>query len=289
MAKRANAVEESAPGAFFVDRSCIDCGTCYTFVPEVFGDAGEHAFVRRQPDGDGDLLRASQALVACPTASIGTDDGRELARAARSFPHRIDGEVYFCGYTSEASFGAWSYLIRRDGGNVLMDSPRAAGPLLARIEELGGVRTMVLSHRDDVADHARIAARFRCERLMHRADVHGSTRAVERQVEGREPVELADDLLLIPTPGHTAGSVCLLHREFLFTGDTLWWNPVKARLSASRSVCWHSWPEQLRSLERLLEFEFTWVLPGHGAPHRAASSAGMRGELERALEALRRL
>jgi len=289
MAKRSNAFEGGAAGAFFIDRSCIDCGTCYTFAPETFADAGEHAIVRRQPAGDAELLRASQALVACPTASIGSDDSSRLADAARSFPLRIDGEVYFCGYTSEKSFGAWSYLIRRERGNVLVDSPRAAGPLLERIDELGGVRTLVLSHRDDVADHARFAERSGCERVMHRADVHGSTRAVERQLEGETSISLDDDLLVIPTPGHTAGSVCLLHDGRLFSGDSLWWNPIKGRLSASKSVCWHSWPEQLRSLERLLEYDFEWVLPGHGASHRARSTAEMRDELRRALVELRRL
>jgi glyoxylase-like metal-dependent hydrolase (beta-lactamase superfamily II)/ferredoxin len=289
MAKRSNAFEGNAPGAFFVDRSCIDCGTCYTFAPEVFMDAGEHALVRRQPEDDAQRLRATQALLACPTASIGTQDERFLAEAAFSFPHRLEGEVYFCGYTSEKSFGAWSYLIRRHEGNVLVDSPRAAGPLMKRIADLGGIRTLVLSHQDDVADHARIARRFGCERVMHREDMGEETRGVERPIEGEDPVELADDLLVIPTPGHTAGSICLLHRQFLFTGDTLWWNPAKSRLSASKSYAWHSWTRQLRSLERLLDFDFHWVLPGHGAPHRAESPVAMRRELERTLVDLRRL
>jgi glyoxylase-like metal-dependent hydrolase (beta-lactamase superfamily II)/ferredoxin len=289
MAKRTTAFTAGDPGAFFVDRTCIDCGTCYTFAPTVFGDAGEHAFVRKQPAGDDELLRASQALIACPTSSIGTDDAHALDRAARAFPQRIEGEVYFCGYTSEKSFGAWNYLIRRAHGNVLVDSPRAAGPLMRRIDEMGGVRHLVLSHEDDVADHAHFVGRFGCERVMHAADVQDSTRAVERQLTGDAPVELAPDLLVIPTPGHTAGSVCLLHREFLFTGDTLWWNPHKERLSASKAFNWHSWPLQLASLQRLLEHRFEWVLPGHGAPYHAQDAAAMRRELERALAELRRL
>ena len=285
MAKREDAFAGNAAGAFFVDRTCIDCGTCYTLVPELYRDAGSHSLVHRQPQGDRETLRASLALLACPTASIGTSDRRLTATAAREFPVPLEDEVGFCGYTSEKSYGAWSYFIRRASGNVLMDSPRAAEPLLRRIEMLGGVSLMVLSHRDDVADHAAFRRRFACERVMHRDD---GLSGLERYVSGEEPVALAADLLLIPTPGHTAGSMCLLYRDtFLFTGDHLWWSQEAGRLSASRSLNWHSWSQQLRSLEKLLDFEFRWVLPGHGAPWRADSRRAMHAELERALAYLR--
>jgi glyoxylase-like metal-dependent hydrolase (beta-lactamase superfamily II) len=72
-----------------------------------------------------------------------------------------------------------------------------------------------------------------------------------------------------------------------FTGDHLWWSPVRRMLSASRSVDWYSWDEQLRSLEKLLDHDFRWVLPGHGRTFRADSPAAMRRELERGLRRLR--
>jgi hypothetical protein len=34
-------------------------------------------------------------------------------------------------------------------------------------------------------------------------------------------------------------------------------------------------------MERLLDFSFEWVLPGHGAWHQARSAAEMRRELEK--------
>jgi glyoxylase-like metal-dependent hydrolase (beta-lactamase superfamily II)/ferredoxin len=286
MAQRAHAYADNAPGSFFVDQDCIDCGTCYTLAADVFADAGGHARVHRQPVDPGEGHRARLALVACPTASIGTDDRAGLREAAAAFPQTIEAEVSFCGYTSRRSFGAWSYLIERRGGNVLMDSPRLGEPLLRTLEARGGVRFLVLSHIDDVAEHEALRRRFSCERVMHRAD---GLAGLERYLDGEEPVPLAEDLLLIPTPGHTAGSTCLLYREaFLFTGDHLWWNPEKRRLSASRSLNWYSWKRQLASLEKLLSFDFRWVLPGHGASYQAESSAAMRRELERALVELRR-
>ena len=287
MADRSKAYSGNVPGAFFVDQSCIDCGTCYTMAPEVFRDAGDNSLVHHQPD-ESQRLRASMALLACPTASIGTEDKASMADAVRAFPDPIEDEVHFCGFTSEDSFGAWSYFIRREAaGNVMMDSPRAVQPLMKRLEALGGVGTMVLSHQDDVADHAAFHQRFGCERIMHAGDRYPG---LERYIEGDAPVQLDPDLLFIPTPGHTAGSACLLYRNtFLFTGDHLWWNPRRGMLSASKNFNWHSWPQQLKSLERLLDFEFRWVLPGHGASKRTDTPDEMRKELERGLAYLKKL
>jgi glyoxylase-like metal-dependent hydrolase (beta-lactamase superfamily II) len=205
-----------------------------------------------------------------------------------ALPDPIAGEVFYCGYASESSFGAASYLVRREGGNVLVDSPRAARPLMDRIAVLGGVGTMFLTHRDDVADHALYARRFGCERVLHARDLGPGTRDIERRIEGHEPVALAPDLLAIPVPGHTRGSVALLYREeLLFTGDHLWGSEDGRGLEAGREVCWYSWAEQTRSMERLLAFDFEWVLPGHG-PRFHAPGRKMRAELERLVARMRR-
>ena len=171
----------------------------------------------------------------------------------------------------------------RPEGNVLVDSPRFARPLVKRIAELGGIKTMFLTHRDDVADHEQWASQFNAERIMHRDDVSRSTSGVERALTGNDRIAIADDLIAIPTPGHTRGHMVLLYRNhYLFSGDHLWWSPNYQSLHASQGVCWYSWSEQTRSVERLLDYEFEWVLPGHG--RRAhASKADMRASLNRLL------
>jgi glyoxylase-like metal-dependent hydrolase (beta-lactamase superfamily II) len=232
------------------------------------------------------------ALVACPVAAIGTvvKHAAGAAEAARAFPELIveQGGVYQCGYAAESSFGAASWLVVRAGGNVLVDSPRFAIPLLIRIRELGGARFMFLTHRDDVADHARWAAALGCERVLHARDVTRRTRDVERQIDGDAPVALAEDLLVIPVPGHTAGSAALLYGErVLFTGDHLW-GDAQGRLGAGRSVCWYNWGEQTRSMQRLLAHRFEWVLPGHGRPWRAADPKEARQALVDLVAEMRR-
>jgi glyoxylase-like metal-dependent hydrolase (beta-lactamase superfamily II) len=54
----------------------------------------------------------------------------------------------------------------------------------------------------------------------------------------------------------------------LFTGDSLAWTFEQNDLGAIRDFCWHSWVEQTRSLARLLDHSFEWVLAGHGGSHR---------------------
>jgi len=230
------------------------------------------------------------ALVACPTASIGTAARTDASAAAAAFPEKVDENVSFCGYTAESSFGAWSYLVERPEGNVLVDSPRAVGPLLKELERRGGVATMFLTHRDDVADHEAFRKRFGCERVLHADDATARTRGVERLWPGAEPLRLDGDLVAIPTPGHTRGHAVLLYRDrYLFTGDHLAWSRRRGRLIAFRDACWYSWADQIRSMERLLDYSFEWVLPGHGGWHRAASAAAMRDEVARCVAWMRTL
>jgi glyoxylase-like metal-dependent hydrolase (beta-lactamase superfamily II)/ferredoxin len=267
MADPTKRLEANVPGEFFVDSTCIDCDLCRQIAPAVFRAEGDNSVVHHQPAGAEESLRAEMALLTCPVGSIGTLHKRSLAAAVDAFPEPIEDNVRFCGFASEDSFGGSSYLILRPEGNLLVDSPRFTGPLVKKLEAMGGVRWMFLSHVDDVADHRKFREHFGCDRIMHADD---AAFEVEREIAGREPVRLADDLLVIPTPGHTAGSQSLLHRDkFLFTGDHVWWNPEDGRLGASRRYNWHSWVEQRRSMERLLEHRFEWILPGHGARHRA--------------------
>ena len=282
MAERARAVADNVPGAFFVDESCINGDTCRQLAPATFGDNGDFSFVEAQPGDAGERAAAARALVACPTGSIGCEDKRGLAEAAGEFPLALGPGVSYCGFASPKSFGGSSYLLEHPDGNWLIDSPRWVERLARRFEERGGIRYIFLTHRDDVADAARYAARFGATRIIHRLEL-GAQPDAERVIEGSRPVELEPGFLAIPTPGHTRGHMVLLAGgRFLFSGDHIWWSRRRGRLIASRSVCWYSWPEQVRSVALLEPYSFEWVLPGHGErisltrPQMAAEMARLR-------------
>jgi glyoxylase-like metal-dependent hydrolase (beta-lactamase superfamily II)/ferredoxin len=286
MANLALRLPENVPGDFFVDSTCIDCDACRQIAPETFSEHGDASIVYHRPENETESRRALMALVACPTGSIGTLRHHDAHIGIDAFPSPIAENVYFCGFTAESSFGAWSYLIVRpesEGGNVLVDSPRFATQLVKKIETLGGIETMFLTHRDDIADHERFAERFDCKRVMHADDGAGRL-GIEQVLRGDEPVRLDSDLIVVPVPGHTRGHAVLLYRnKFLFTGDHLAWSPNRETLTAFRSACWYSWEAQTRSMEKLLSYDFEWVLPGHGRIHQD-SSENMRTHLGRCIE-----
>jgi len=262
---------ENVSGDFYVDSTCIDCDTCRWMAPEVFHSAGEQSAVHHQPVNETERLRSLQALLACPTASIGTvEKPKDIKDAQQSFPILVEENIYHCGYHAENSFGAASYLIVRPEGNVLVDSPRFTPPLVKRIEELGGIHYLYLTHRDDVADHQKFAEHFGCKRILHRDELTTGTRDVEIQLTGSETVQLEPDLLIIPVPGHTKGHTVLLYNnKFLFTGDHLAWSDQLNQLIAFRSACWYSWSELIKSMRKLANYSFEWVLPGHGRRYHA--------------------
>ncbi|HRW19075.1 MAG TPA: MBL fold metallo-hydrolase [Dermatophilaceae bacterium] len=150
-----------------------------------------------------------------------------------------------------------------------LDEPhlRRVGEVVARqlpgpdgTPEPGRVALTLLTH--DHADHAEAAARF--------AELTGSpVRAVGRGhadlVEGDRLVVGGLELLVVPTPGHTADSASflLLADGSVLTGDTV----------LGRGTTVVAWPDgelaaYLTSLERLAALagtgEVTHILPGHG-------------------------
>ena len=98
--------------------------------------------------------------VPLPTASdAAPGDAAAAAADKREEEEEEDeGGVYHLAYHSAQSYGAAPYLIclprgrrRRKQINVMVDSPRWSAPLADRLEEMGGVHAIFLTHKDDVA------------------------------------------------------------------------------------------------------------------------------------------
>ncbi len=274
-------VAENVAGEFFVDSTCIDCDTCRQLAPAVFAEASMYSYVHAQPRCADEARAAIRALLACPVGSIGTIHRADVKPVMDDFPIRIDGPVYYCGFSSADSYGATSYFIRHPGGNWLIDSPRSVTHLMRRIEQMGGIRYVFLTHRDDVADAAVFARRFGAARIIHRKDLSAQPGA-ELVIDGTEPIDIEPEFRIIPTPGHSPGHCVLLFAgRYLFTGDHVWWSAERRMLDAWRLGWRDSWEQQTASMGRLLEESFQWVLPGHGG--RVSLP---RDEMRRALAAL---
>jgi glyoxylase-like metal-dependent hydrolase (beta-lactamase superfamily II)/ferredoxin len=263
MADVTKKVAENVDGEFFVDTTCIDCGTCRQVTPSTFAEANEYSYVYHQPENQQEIRQALQALVCCPTGSIGTRSPNQSKSVLQDFPLQIEENLFYNGFTSPQSYGASSYFIQHPDGNWMIDSPKFLPTLVRQFEAMGGIRYLFLTHSDDVADAARYADKFGAVRIIHRQESWAQPEA-EIILDGLESHTIHPEFTVIPTPGHTKGSSCLLYKNWaLFTGDHLWWNPAQRRLEMPTHYYWNK-AEQIKSSQKLIQHQFEWVLPGHG-------------------------
>lgn len=250
----------NAPGDWYVDATCIDCGTCRRLAPQTFEAAKGTSVVVHQPRTPDAVQRAGMALLACPVGAIGAPSRTDLRESRDALPERVDDDVYDVGYASSRAGGAAAWLLRHPEGNVLVDVPRFARPLLTKLSELGGVRWMVITHRAAAGEHAAWARHFKATRVMHAADVDASATDME-QVTTTE-LSLAPDLRVIPVPGPTPGSMAVLWEGRVAVAGRLLSGTPDGRLAPSSLEATSQ--EHWRSAEALCRRGFRRLFPSHG-------------------------
>jgi glyoxylase-like metal-dependent hydrolase (beta-lactamase superfamily II)/ferredoxin len=259
-----------AVGEWFVDTRCIACDVARHWAPDLVAeDPSGLSYIRRQPETPEEEAALWRAAAACPTQSI----GHRVVRRAPSppFPFEITSGVWALGYNAESSFGAHSYLVRQSEINYMVDSPRFLQSLASRVDGLGGIQHVLLTHRDDVADAERWAARYRARVWIH-ADDAGATRFASDVVHGQAKAAVADGVTIVPIPGHTRGSVAIQVDDLLFTGDSLHWNRQREQLDVFAGATWYSWSHLADSMDRLAQLPVEWVFPGHGMWHHVGAN-----------------
>jgi glyoxylase-like metal-dependent hydrolase (beta-lactamase superfamily II)/ferredoxin len=285
MADKNKIVEGNVAGDFFVDTTCINCDNCREMVPEVFGRFGSYAGVKRQPQSAEEIHLSLQALVCCPTGSIGTHEKHDIKSVIDEFPILIDENIYYFGFNSPKGAGGKSYFVKHPNGNWMIDSPKFQPRLLEWIQANGGLKYIFLTHRDDVADAGSYATKLNANRIIHIEDIESQPHA-EMILEGLNPLTLDNDFIIIPTPGHTEGHCMLLYKnKYLFSGDVL---TANFRYHEGLEVwpplyCWYSWGEQIKSLERLQKYDFERILPAHGRRYSCDPSK-MKEQLANVIE-----
>jgi len=201
--------------------------------------------------------------------------------------HRIDGVR-----------GANSYLATSGEGSAVIDTglPGNEDRIVAYLKgigmEPGSIKYIVLTHPDP--DHSGSAAKLKAltgaKVAIHEADAPRlSGEKKLKEVKGavgvlfavmgpflrfapvKADVLLKDsdvllDLVVIHTPGHTDGSICLWRKdEAIFVGDALRTDSAgKPHLSsASMSV---DMEQSKESVRKISTYQYKVLLPGHGPP-----------------------
>jgi glyoxylase-like metal-dependent hydrolase (beta-lactamase superfamily II) len=157
----------------------------------------------------------------------------------------------------------WTYFMRRPAGNILFATKADIPDAEPDIEAAGGVSLILLGDR-----HHATPATVTMARRLGAPIMASRIEATALKKHGIEidtplpyqPCQLAPDLEIIPTPGHTTGAFSYLwtngERRFLFIGDTI--VPVDGS--------WQYWvsppsrPEMRRTIEKLAALRFDVIL-----------------------------
>ena len=269
MARQDQAHADNADGPWFVDTRCIGCDVARHWAPSLIDmDSNGRSFIARQPQTSEETAALWRATAACPTQSIGS---REAARPpADVFPFELTSGVYALGHNSLKSFGGHSYLVVRPTGNLMVDSPRYTRGLTEAIDRLGGIKHVLLSHRDEVADADKWSSRYDARVWIHQDDADAAPYATD--------VTLGDQIVdegvsSIHIPGHTKGHVAYhVDNRWLFTGDALFWNHRRQELDVTAKQTWYSWEALADSMASIAGLNVEWVFPAHGKWHQVGAS-----------------
>ena len=154
-------------------------------------------------------------------------------------------------------FGSYVYLIKLEDKNILIDtsSPENTKELVNNLKKLGiskeDINVIVLTHNHP--DHVGGISFF------PNAKIYGSEENFEKNVIGIKELRIPE-LIIMNTPGHSKGSICILYKDVLFSGDTLFHRGTTGRTDLPGS----SEKEMEKSLKKIKKLRYKLLCPGHG-------------------------
>jgi len=156
-----------------------------------------------------------------------------------------------------------SFLVRSDGGNLLLNASEGVLRNAAAIDGLGGADALWLGHwHEGLTGAQAIADRLGTPVIVHQADSEEAEKKVAIAETFEDSRQIRPDLDAIHIPGHTPGSVAYLWHgpdaRCLFTDDSLYVKDGELRgvlLDSSDREAF------LTSLRRLRDVEFDLLVP----------------------------
>lgn len=149
--------------------------------------------------------------------------------------------------SSLGAFGTNCYIVETENKNaILIDAPCQPKRILSAVEGLGlTVKAILLTHGhcDHIEAVNNIVLQTSCKVYIHEADAKMLTDRMLSlagyfgtpfsSFEGADTLTDGDTIRfddvtfkVISTPGHTAGSVCYVSDDIIFSGDTLFYNSI---------------------------------------------------------------
>lgn len=180
-------------------------------------------------------------------------------------------------------FGTNCYILSGDEKNaVIIDAPYSAQRIIRELDALDlTLRSVYFTHGhcDHIEALGGLYQKYSCEVYIHQNDADMLT-DIDKSLAGYfgtpfEPFygaklllggeEITDcglNIKVIATPGHSAGSVCYITKERIFSGDTIFENSI------GRTDLGGDYDELMDSIDKMImtcDLSLP-VFPGHGMP-----------------------
>ncbi len=161
------------------------------------------------------------------------------------------------------------YFLNSNRESALVDPGGNAERILRLIKKSGKVLKFILCthYHDDHTDAVlKIKEGTGAPILIHEKEKDFIDFEVDRFLKEGDVIRLgSEELKVIHTPGHTEGSICLLAKDFIITGDTLFYGGVGRTDLAGGSAA--QLDSSLKKLKTVLKPGLK-VFPGHGPAFR---------------------
>lgn len=148
------------------------------------------------------------------------------------------------------TLGGTAYLIVEED-NVLVDCPAWNSDTQAFLQQMGGVRWLVITHRGNIGKAREIQQCFGCQVVIQEQEAYLLPDLAIASFQQERT--LTPHTSILWTPGHSPGSSCVYHDRFggvLFTGRHLLPDP-QGTLKPLRTAKTFHWTRQLSSVRRL--------------------------------------
>ena len=124
-------------------------------------------------------------------------------------------------------------------------------------------------HPDHVFANQEIKKETGAEIMIHQAEKDFIDFKADKFLKDGDEIKIGGSVLkVLHTPGHSKGSICLLGRDFIFVGDTLFKDGYGRTDLPGGS--WQELEKSLEKLKKILKPGIT-VYPGHGEVFKIGS------------------
>ncbi len=175
------------------------------------------------------------------------------------------------------------YLLQSEKEIAIIDPGFEPDRIYKQLEKLQGKTKYIINthgHIDHISANVRLKELTGAEILVHHRDAELLTQPTknlalflggnfdlikpDRLLHNGDVIEIGEEKLeVVHTPGHTRGSICLVAKDFAFTGDTLFIDSIGRTDfpdGSEREIL-----GSLRHLKTILNEKMT-IYPGHGEP-----------------------